>query len=357
VELSSKTSAEIDLGTVSDLVDDEGKSIESIINVTRSEFEAVIRDSVESTIDRMKQILTRNSLQPADLKFILMVGGSTFIPYVRKRVEEVMGIAVNTSIDPTNAICIGAAFFAGTKEKGATQASKERVKSNIKIRASYNKTSQESEETFTAKLEGDIAGFQYRITNEDGSFDSGSKKLGARIVEDLPLREGAFNLFTLKVVDAQGNPVPIDFDVIQIAQGRYSVAGQMLPEDISLIKDDLMAKDTRLEGLFTKNSILPSKTKRTVEVAQTIVKGSTESIRIMVVEGPSNRHSSTNKPIGMLTVSGSQLTKDLIKGTEVDLTFEMSESRDLTVSAFLNGTGQEFSQVFTPAQREVSSQL
>jgi len=77
----------------------------------------------------------------------------------------------------------------------------------------------------------------------------------------------------------------------------------------------------------------------------------------MVVEGPSNRHSSTNKPIGMLTVSGSQLTKDLIKGTEVDLTFEMSESRDLTVSAFLNGTGQEFSQVFTPAQREVSSQL
>lgn len=357
VELSSKTSAEIDLGTVSDLVDDNGKSIEAIINVTRSEFEAVIKDSVESTIDRMKQILTRNSLQPADLKFILMVGGSTFIPYVRKRVEEVMGIAVNTSIDPTNAICIGAAFFAGTKEKGATQAAKERVKSNLKIRAGYNKTSQESEETFTAKFEGDIAGLQYRITNEDGSFDSGSKKLGARIVEDLPLREGAFNLFTLKVVDAQGNPVPIDFDVIQIAQGLYSVAGQMLPEDISLIKDDLMAKDTRLEGLFTKNSILPYKTKRTVEVAKTIVKGSNESIRIIVVEGPSNRHSSTNKPIGMLTVSGSQLTKDLIKGTEVDLTFEMSESRDLTASAFLIGTGQEFSQVFTPAQREVSSQL
>ena len=357
VELSSKTSAEIDMGTVSDLVDDDGKSIEAIINITRSEFEAVIRDSVESTIDRMKQILTRNSLQPSDLKFILMVGGSTFIPYVRKRVEEVMGITVNTSIDPTNAICIGAAFFAGTKEKGATQAAKERVKSNLKIRASYNKTSQESEETFTAKFEGDIAGLQYRITNEDGSFDSGSKKLGARIVEDLPLREGAFNLFTLKVVDAQGNPVPIDFDVIQIAQGRYSVAGQMLPEDISLIKDDLIAKDTRLVELFTKNSILPTKKKLTVDVAKTIVKGSNDAIRIMVVEGPSNRHSSTNKPIGMLTVSGSQLTKDLIRGTEVDLTFEMSESRDLTVSAFFTHTSQEFSQVFTLAQREVSSQL
>ena len=358
VELSSKTSAEIDLGAGNGAVDDEGKIIETIINITRSEFEAVVKDSIESTIDRMKQILTRNSLQPSDLKFILMVGGSTFIPYVRKRVEEMMGIPVNTSIDPTNAVCIGAAFFAGTKEMGVLQAGKERVKSNLKIRASYNKASQEAEETFTARIDGDITGLQYRITNEDGSFDSGSKKLGSRIVEDLPLREGAFNLFTLKIVDEQGNLMPIDFDLIQIAQGRYSVAGQMLPEDISLVKDDLGAKDTKLLNLFTKNSILPSKTKKTVDVARTIVKGSNDVIiRIMVVEGPSNRHSSTNRPIGVLTVSGSQITKDLIKGSEIDLTFEMSESRDLTVSAFLNGTGQEFSQVFTPEKWGVSSQL
>ena len=357
VELSSKSSAEIDLGTVADLVDDDGKSLDAIINITRSEFESVIKLPVENTIDRMKQILTRNSLQPGDLKFILMVGGSTYIPYVRKRVEEVMGIPVNTSIDPTNAITIGAAYYAGTKEKVADLASKPRVISNLRIRASYNKASQESEETFTAKIEGNFAGMEYRITNEDGSFDSGAKKLGSRIVEDLPLRDGAFNIFTLRIVDAHGNQVPVDFDVIQIAQGRYSVAGQMLPEDLSLVIDDMAAKDTRLENLFTKNSILPSKCKKTREIGKTIVKGSKDAIRIIVVEGPSSRHSSTNKPIGVLTISGSQITKDLIKGTEVDLTFEMGESRDLNVSAFLNGTGQEFSQVFTPNQREVSTQL
>lgn len=357
VELSSKTSAEIDLGTVSDLEDDEGKSIEAIINITRSEFESVIKDSVESTIDRMKQILTRNSLQSSDLKFILMVGGSTFIPYVRKRVEEVMGIAVNTSIDPTNAICVGAAYFAGTKEKGRSDESKTKSNSLIKIKASYPRASQEKEETFSARIEGDITGFQYRIVNDDGSYDSGLKKVGNRIVEDLPLREGAYNLFTLKVYDAHGNSIPIDLDVIQIAQGRYSVAGQMLPEDISLVKDDLSAKDTKLQQIFSKNAVLPTKGKSTVEVSQTVVKGSQNSIKIMVVEGPSNRHSSTNKPIGVLQISGEQLTRDLLKGTEIDLTFEMSESRDLTVSAFLNGTGQEFSQVFNPAQRDVSSQM
>lgn len=358
VELSSKTSAEIDLGTISDLQDDEGKSIEAIINITRSEFESVIKDLVESTIERMRQILTRNSLQSSDLKFILMVGGSTFTPYVRKRVEEVMGIAVNTGIDPTNAIAIGAAFFAGTKEKSQSGSNAPRVQSNLKIRASYQKASQEKEEPFMARIEGALEGLQYRIVNDDGSYDSGLKKLGSRIVEDLPLRDGAFNLFTLKIVDSQGNAVPIDFDPIQIAQGRYSVAGQMLPEDLCLVKDDLAAKDTRLELLFAKNSILPTKAKKTVEVASTIIKGSNDKvITIMVVEGPSDRHSSTNKPLGELVISGPQLTKDLLKGTDIDLRIEMSESRDLTVSAFLNGTGQEFSQVFTSKLRSVSTRM
>ena len=357
VELSNKTSTEIDLGTISDLEDDEGNTLDSIVTITRSEFEAVVKDAVESTIDMMKKILTRNSLQSNDLKFILMVGGSSFIPYVRKRVEEVMGIPVNTSIDPTNAIVIGAAYFAGTKEKSKDASKSKQTNSKLKIRASYNKSSQELEETFSAKIEGELDGLQYRISSEDGSFDSGLKKLSSRIVEDLPLREGAFNLFSLKIVDSQGNAVLIDLDTIQIAQGRYSVAGQMLPEDISLVKDDLVAKDTRLEALFSKNSILPSRTKKTVEVGKSVIKGSSDGIHIMVVEGPSNRHSSTNKPIGVLSITGEKVSKDLIKGTDIDLTFEMSESRDLTVSAFVNGTGQEFSQVFTPKERKVSTQM
>ena len=357
VELSSKTSAEIDLGAITGLEDDEGKQFDSSLTITRSEFESVIKDLVDSTIERMKQILTRNNLRPTDLKFILMVGGSTLIPYVRKRVEEVMGIPINTSIDPTNAIAVGAAYFAGTKEVSAPSKASTANASGLKVRASYNRSSQEQEEIFSAKIEGDLSNLQYRITSTDGSFDSGLKKLSARVVEDLPLREGEFNVFTFKIIDALGNQVPVDFDTIQIAQGRYSVAGQMLPEDISLVKDNLIEKDTRLQTLFTKNAVLPSKTKTTVEVGKTIIKGSSDGIHIMVVEGPSNRHSSTNKPIGTLSITGDKLTRDLIRGTDVDLTIEMSESRDLTVSAYLNGTGQEFSQVFAPKQRDVSSQM
>jgi molecular chaperone DnaK len=355
VELSAKTSSEIDLGAFR-VEDDNGVAVDLSITITRSDFEGVIREAVESTIEMIKKILTRNGLQGIDLKFVLMVGGSTYIPFVRKRVQEVIGIPVNTSIDPTNAIAVGAAYFAGTKEKTEVAQSSSKGASSIKVKTAYNKTSQESEESFMARVEGATPRMQYRIVSEDGSFDSGLKTLSNRIVEDLPLRPGAYNIFTLKIFDSSGSAIAFDGDVIQIAQGRYNVAGQMLPEDISLVVDDPVSGDTRLVQVFGKNVVLPAKRGNFVrEVSRTIVKGSAESLKVILVEGPSNRHSSTNKPLGMIEVTGKQISRDLIKGTEVEFTFTMSDSRDFTVSAYLTCTDQQFSQVFRPTTLDVST--
>jgi molecular chaperone DnaK len=357
IELSNKSAAEIDLGMIRDLEDDEGKAIDSIINITRSEFEAVIKDAVDSTAEMMRKILTRNNLAPQDLKFVLMVGGSTYTPYVRKRIEEVMGIPINTGIDPTNAIAVGAAYFAATKEvnfdvpRDTIQGA---IPGSIRIKAAYKRASQEKEELFSAKTEGDVNGLFYRITRDDGAFDSGLKKLSNRIVEDLPLQENAFNIFSFRVLDGKNNVVQASgIESIQIAHGKYSVAGQMLPEDLSLVKDDVSVNDTRLDLIFAKNSILPAKGKKSVSVGRTIVKGSEDEVRIIVVEGSADNHSSTNKAIGVLLITGKQVSRDLLKGTDIDLTFMMSESRDLTVSAYVNGAGQEFSQVFDPKPRAI----
>jgi len=194
----------------------------------------------------------------------------------------------------------------------------------------------------------------YRIHSEDGAFDSGTKKLTNRINEDLPLRKGEYNLFQFQIRDSQGNFVETGVDQIQIAQGRYSISGQMLPDDLCLVRDSIDKMDTWLDRIFDKNCVLPSRAKRTVEVGKTIVKDSKDEINIMVVEGSSKNHHLSNKAVGNLVISGKMINRDLLKGTEIDLTFEHSESRDITVSAYLIGTGQEFSQVFNPKKRKVS---
>ena len=114
INLSARTSTEIELR---DITDDNDEDIDTSFEITRSEFESLIKEEVDKTIDMIKEILVRNSLKASDLQFILMVGGSTYTPYVRKRVEEILQIPINCDIDPTTAIAIGAAYYAGTKEK------------------------------------------------------------------------------------------------------------------------------------------------------------------------------------------------------------------------------------------------
>jgi len=122
VTLSSKTSAEIEFNFIFQdnfLFKDYDEEI--LLTITRSEFENLIKDSIDETARMIKSILTRNSLVAGDVQFILMVGGSTYIPYVKKRIEELLEIPLNLDIDPTTAVAIGAAYYAGTKNKSSEQ--------------------------------------------------------------------------------------------------------------------------------------------------------------------------------------------------------------------------------------------
>jgi molecular chaperone DnaK len=351
IELSARTSADIEFA----VEDDSNSTVEALIRVTRSEYEAIIKDEVERTAEMLKQILTRNSLRPQDLKFILMVGGSTYTPFVRKRIEELLGIPVNTGINPTNAIAVGAAYFAATKViKFDEKAGAKSVRPGaLRVKASWNRTSQDLEEMFSAKVEGDVKEFYYRVTREDGGYDSGLKQLTSRILEDLPLQMDAYNSFSFRVYDTCNNPVPTDFGSIQIAQGKYSIAGQVLPHDLSLVRDELDTGDTKLDCIFSKNTVLPAKMKRTVGVSKTVSHDSNELVRVIVVEGPSTNLFTANRKQGELIITGKQLKRDLIKGMDIDLTFELSESQDLTVTALINPSGPEFSQVFNREFRKV----
>lgn len=353
IELSTHSSAEIDLSR--NLEDENGKVINDYIAITQSEFETIIKDTVDNTAEKLKKILTRNSLRPQELKFVLMVGGSTYIPFVRNRIEELLGIPVNTGIDPTNAIVIGAAYFAATKKINfGEKATEKSVQPDaLRIKVSYNSASQDREEMFSAKIEGDIAGLYYRIIREDGGYDSGLKKLSSRITDDLPLQEDTYNLFSFHIYDSRNNPVSADFGSIQIAQGKYSVAGQMLPHDLSLVLDDFANEDTRLELIFSRNSVLPTRRKMTKEASKTLIHGTDDEIRIIVVEGPTENHFTANKIVGHLVIPAKQLRRDIIRGTDIDLEFEVSESRDLRVKAYVTSINQEYNDVFTPKFREV----
>jgi molecular chaperone DnaK len=54
--------------------------------------------------------------------------------------------------------------------------------------------------------------------------------------------------------------------------------------------------------------------------------------------------------IGVIEIKGKDLKTDLVKGSDVEIKLEMNESRDLSITAFLAMSEQEFSNVFSTSK-------
>lgn len=168
----------------------------------------------------------------------------------------------------------------------------------------------------------------------------------------MPLVENSFNYFKLTIYDAQNNIVDTGFEMIGINSG-FGISGQPLPEDICIEVDDIEKQgETKLELIFPKNTILPTKRTVTKTLNKTIIKNSNdEVILINVLEGSHTSMPSANKIIGLMKISGKSINRDISKGSDIELTITMSESRDLSVSAYLAMADQEFKEIFNPKER------
>ena len=83
------------------------------VDLTREELEKVARPIVEQTRAHCLRALADAKLTPADLDEVILVGGVTRMPLVRKFVAELFGREPNISQNPDEAVAIGATIQAG----------------------------------------------------------------------------------------------------------------------------------------------------------------------------------------------------------------------------------------------------
>jgi molecular chaperone DnaK len=98
------------------LTDTDGKPVSVEKTVSRAEFEAWVAEKVLSTREPMMSALSDAKLGPGDLQIILLVGGSTRIPCVKRLVEETLGAVPRSLVDPDLTVARGAAIQAGLIE-------------------------------------------------------------------------------------------------------------------------------------------------------------------------------------------------------------------------------------------------
>ena len=86
------------------------------LELSRVEFEDMIRPLIRSTLASVDQALKDAGLRPKDLEKLLLVGGSTRIPLVRRLLAEHLGQEPRTEVHPDEAVALGAAIQAAIIE-------------------------------------------------------------------------------------------------------------------------------------------------------------------------------------------------------------------------------------------------
>ena len=80
--------------------------------MTRAELESLIAPLVERTLGPVRQALADAGLEPGDIDEAVLVGGSTRLPLVRRKVAELFGKTPHTELNPDEVVALGAALQA-----------------------------------------------------------------------------------------------------------------------------------------------------------------------------------------------------------------------------------------------------
>ena len=110
IELSSTQQTDVNLPFITA---DAGGPKHLQLSLSRSKFEQMIDGLVSRTMEPVKNALEDASMSVSEIDEVILVGGSTRIPCVRKAVEDFFGKSANSSVNPDEVVALGAGVQGG----------------------------------------------------------------------------------------------------------------------------------------------------------------------------------------------------------------------------------------------------
>ena len=327
--------------------DDEGNEIELDLKVTEDIIAPVIKPIFQKSIDICRDLLTRNNLSGSNLGALILVGGPTYSPILRKMLKEQVTEKVDTSCEPMTVVAKGAALYASTVNISEDIIEKNRDKTKIQLALGYEPTTVENEEFVTLKIlkdktEGIIPSQCFaEIVRADKAWSSGKVQIDetGEVVE-VKLNEGKANAFIVFVYNEQGDLIPNEPSNFTIIQGS-KVGSAPLPYNIGIeIKSKASGKIVfrPIKGLEKNQPTPATGIANGLKTQKQINPGSvSDFIKIPVYQGDYGAEGSRaiyNEHVYDVIITGEDLPSLLPEGSDVDLTVKVDKSERITLSAF-----------------------
>jgi len=348
IELSQIEQTEITLD-LEKIKDKDGNEININIPIKRGQFVSLIEPYIDKTIHLFKQVLKNQGLSSKDITQLILVGGPTQIPYIRRRLKDTFNIPIEHKIDPITVVAQGAAIFAASQLIPEDEGLIKRDYSKVSVKLAYNPMTTEIDPAvggrfFASKEEEELPeGMRVQINSTSGDWESGMIEIKDNaFFTNVKLRENKVNNFTLALFDKTGNKVPIEPDSFTITQG-ISVAEPPLIRSIGVeLENGAFSKH------LNKNESLPARSKPfTYLTTRTVRPGENEDVlKIHLWEGESDI-ADRNRHLGTLQIKGADVTRTIPENSEVEIIINVNQSRAVSAEAFIPLLDKKISGIVT----------
>lgn len=340
----------IDLGK-----DAEGVFIEAELPLRREQIETEIEPLLARCLQLAADALKGARVKGSELDRVLLVGGPTQMPFVRRIIGETLGARVDYSLDPMTVVAYGAAIYGSTIERAAPARSVAVAPEKLRLRLAFDPVSAELEAVVAGKIDGARANEarEVKIDIDNNFWTSGWHAVGDNYFElPLVLQEGRNNNFQISLRDAQGRALEVEPSEFAIRHGLM-ISAPPLPHTISV---ELVQADGTIElsPVFPRRTLLPAEKTVSYRAARTLRPSDTEtSLAIKLWEGEALSEPQANNWVGNMHIRNDHIRRPIPEGAEIQLHLRIDASRLITVEVFVPHLNANFSErVYIPQDEE-----
>ncbi len=345
IRLSLEDSIEI---TIDNLYkNSNGEAVEFICEVSRTDFERLAKPFIVRSINICKQVLLEKRLGTANIEKIIMVGGTSMIPYLREMLadpNEGLGIPLEYSIYPITVVAKGAAIFAGTQIIPVNKDTKTE-KNELLLELDYQPVGSDTEPFIGGKIISDgltkFSGFTIEFVNKTTRPEWRSGKIHISEEGDffsqLWAEKGKKNEFLIELFNNTGIRQKTNPEALSYTTGIVSA-------DFPLIHSiGIAMANNETDFLLSKGVSLPAKNMSVHRNLNEVRAGQKEDLlHIPIVEGENSRHADHNRLIGSLSIPGNKIRRTLPAGSEIEITIMVDKSRLVKAKAYIPVLDEEF---------------
>ena len=352
VALSTRMQASISASDDEIRLDDlAGNPIYLDAPVSRTEFEEMSSEVISRSVACCREMLKVVGYRNEDIARIVLVGGPTKMPFLRRRVQEELGIEVEDSarVDPMTAVAAGAAIYSESRDWSASASTAKKSRQSetqgqtAEISWEYESRTAADKALLTVRL---VRGGAAEVLVESLlGWSSGRRKLDGPVAFELPLKDTGNNRFRAIVFDAGGRPILDASREIAVDRLIASTGGVPATHHIATKISDGSGAE-RLDIIVRKGDLLPATGVAPYRLTHPLKAGDPTKLRVELyqVNDERVREPHLNLFIGYFEVAGSDLpaSSALRIGDTIRLHWAMREGQGIAVEVELPSVQQHF---------------